>query len=42
MVGCLLVLGVDAVAGVVEDDGYYWDHAVGRLGCVLGGGRKEA
>ena len=25
--GCLLVLGVDAVAEVVEADGYYWDHA---------------
>jgi len=30
--GCLLVLGVDAVAEVVEADGYYWDHAVYRLG----------
>jgi len=29
---CLLVLGLDAVAEVVEADGYYWDHAVYRLG----------
>ena len=32
MVGCLLVLGVDAAAEVVEADGYYWDQAVDTLG----------
>ena len=31
MVGCLLVLGVNAVAEVVEADGYYWDYAVDRF-----------
>ena len=31
MLGCLLVLSVDAVAEVVKADGYYWDHAVDRL-----------
>ena len=30
--GCLLVWGVDAVAEVVAADGYYWDHAIERLG----------
>ena len=29
--GCLLALGVDAIAEVVEADGYYWDHAIDRL-----------
>ena len=40
VVGCLLVLGDNAVAEVVEADGYYWDHAVDRLGFVLREGRK--
>ena len=35
MLGCLLVWGVDVVAEVVEADGYYWDHAVDRLGLDL-------
>ena len=38
VVGCLLVLGVDAVAEVVEADGYSRDHA---LGFVLRDGRKD-
>ena len=39
MVGCLLVLGVDAVTEVVEADGYYWENAVDTLGSVLRDGR---
>ena len=31
VLGCLLVLSVDAVVEVVKTDGYYWDHAVDRL-----------
>ena len=39
VLGCLLVLGVDAVAEVIEADGYYWENAVDMLGSVLRDGR---
>ena len=39
MLRCLLVLGVDAVAEVVEAYSYYWENAVDTLGSVLKDGR---
>ena len=39
MLRCLLVLGVDAVAEVVEADGYYWENVADTLGSVLRDGR---